>query len=49
MIRALIVEDAPLLRSGIRLFLKDEPDVELVGSLATGRKRLNASMPYAPM
>jgi len=36
MIRALIVEDAPLLRSGIRLYLKDEQDIEVVGEACDG-------------
>jgi len=36
MIRALIVEDAPRLRSGIRLYLQDEQDVEIVGEAGDG-------------
>lgn len=36
MIRALIVEDAPLMRKGIRLFLKDESDLEVVGEAGDG-------------
>jgi two-component system, LytTR family, response regulator len=48
MIRALIVEDAPLLRSGIRLYLKDQQDVEVVGEACDGPEaveRINALRP----
>lgn len=36
MIRALIVEDVPLVRKGIRLFLRTEKDVEIVGEACDG-------------
>jgi two-component system LytT family response regulator len=36
MMRALIVEDVPLVRKGIRLFLEDEKDVEVVGEACDG-------------
>lgn len=36
MIRALIVEDSPLVRQGIRLFLGSEPDIEVVGEAVDG-------------
>lgn len=36
MIRALIVEDAPLVRQGIRLFLEEERDIEVVGEACDG-------------
>ena len=36
MIRALIVEDAPLVRQGIRLFLESERDIEVVGEAVDG-------------
>jgi len=35
-IRTLIVDDEPLARDAIRLRLKDEPDVDVVGEAATG-------------
>jgi two-component system LytT family response regulator len=35
-IRALIVDDEPLAREGIRQFLDDEPDVEVVGECGDG-------------
>jgi two-component system, LytTR family, response regulator len=36
MMRALIVEDAPLLRRGIRLYLQGEQDIEVVGEACDG-------------
>jgi two-component system LytT family response regulator len=36
MIRALIVEDIPLVRKGIRLFLEEERDIEIVGEACDG-------------
>ena len=36
MIRALIIEDAPLARRGIRMFLQQERDVEVVGEAIDG-------------
>jgi two-component system, LytTR family, response regulator len=36
MIRALIVEDVPLVRRGIRLFLQNEKDIEVVGEAGDG-------------
>ncbi|HVW69907.1 MAG TPA: response regulator [Steroidobacteraceae bacterium] len=36
MIRSLIVEDAPIVRKGIRLLLQDEPDIEIIGEAGDG-------------
>jgi len=36
MIRCLIVEDAPIVRKGIRLLLEGEPDIEVVGEAGDG-------------
>jgi two-component system LytT family response regulator len=36
MIRSLIVEDAPIVRKGIRLLLKEERDIEIVGEAGDG-------------
>ena len=36
MIRALIVEDTPLVRRGIRLFLEPEKDIEVIGEASDG-------------
>lgn len=41
-IRALIVDDEPLARRGLRLYLRDEPDVEIVGECANGRAAVAA-------
>jgi two-component system LytT family response regulator len=37
-IRALIVDDEPLAREGIRMRLKQEPDVEVIGACKNGRE-----------
>lgn len=36
MIRALLIEDTPMARRGIRMFLQNEPDVEVVGEAVDG-------------
>jgi YesN/AraC family two-component response regulator len=36
MIRSLIVEDAPIVRKGIRLLLQEERDIEIVGEAGDG-------------
>src|SRR5580658_6229076 len=41
-IRALIVDDEPLAREGIRTFLTEEPDVEVVGECADGASAVRA-------
>ena len=38
--RAVIVDDEPLAREGIRLLLKDDPHVEIVGEAANGKDAL---------
>ena len=38
MIRAIIADDEPLAREGIRLLLRDDPDVDVVGEAADGRR-----------
>ena len=37
-VRVLIVDDHPVVRSGIRLLLEQEPDIEPVGEAGTGRE-----------
>jgi two-component system LytT family response regulator len=41
-IRALIVEDEPLARERLKMYLADEPDVEVVGECADGREAVSA-------
>jgi two-component system LytT family response regulator len=41
-IRALIVDDEPIARRGIRQLLRTEPDVEIVGECADGREAVAA-------
>jgi len=41
-IRAIIVDDEPLAREGIRTFLAEEPDVEVVGECADGASAVRA-------
>lgn len=41
-IRALIVDDEPLAREGIRLYLADEPDVDVVGEAEAGDDAVTA-------
>lgn len=39
-IRSLIVDDEPLARQGIRLLLREEPDIEVMGECASGSEAL---------
>ena len=39
-IRALIIDDEPLARQRIRLFLRDEPDVDIVGECVNGAEAI---------
>ncbi|WP_420454298.1 LytR/AlgR family response regulator transcription factor [Rubrivirga sp.] len=48
MIEALIVDDEPLAREGLRLRLADVPDVEVVGTCASGREAVVAIGEHAP-
>jgi two-component system LytT family response regulator len=41
-IRAIIVDDEPLAREGIRTFLAEEPDVEVIGECADGADAVRA-------
>ncbi len=47
-IRALIVDDVPLARERVRLYLKDEPDVEVVGESANGAEAVRAIAALSP-
>ena len=46
--RVLVVDDHPLIRSGLRVLLAEEPSVELVGEAATGEDALAAAATLAP-
>ena len=39
-IRAIIVDDEPLAREGVRLHLEDTPDIEVIGEAGTGEEAL---------
>jgi two-component system, LytTR family, response regulator len=47
-IRTLIIDDEPLGRSGVRVRLKDEPDIEVVGECANGRLAVEAIRTLSP-
>ena len=48
MIRVLLVDDQDLLRSGFRLILEREPDIEIVGEAANGAEALTLGRSCAP-
>jgi DNA-binding NarL/FixJ family response regulator len=47
-IRVLLVDDQALVRTGFRMILQDEPDIEVVGEAADGRAALDAVARLAP-
>lgn len=47
-IRTLIVDDEPLAREGIRLFLARDPDIEIVGLCTHGQEAVAAIQAHAP-
>jgi two-component system LytT family response regulator len=48
MMKTLIVDDAPLVREGIRLLLEREPDVEVIGEAADGTEAVSAIIRLRP-
>jgi two-component system LytT family response regulator len=48
MIRTLIVDDAPIVREGIRLLLAAEKDIEVVGEAADGHEAVSAITDLEP-
>lgn len=48
MIRALIVEDAALVRKGLRLFLQQEDDIEIVGEACDGPEAVDQIHAHRP-
>lgn len=47
-IRALIVDDEPVAREGIRVLLQDDPEFEVVGECADGREAVEAIQELSP-
>ena len=47
-IRALIVDDEPLAREGLRLHLRDEPEIEIIGEAANGEEAVEAIRSLQP-
>jgi len=47
-IRTLIVDDEPLARQNLRLLLKDDPEIEVVGECGSGREAVRAIKSDAP-
>ena len=47
-ITTLIVDDEPLARRNIRLLLKDDAEIEIVGEAASGREALALIKKYSP-
>lgn len=48
MIRVLIVDDEPLVRSGVRMILESEHDIEIVGEAADGNEALKQAHALTP-
>ena len=48
MIKVLIVDDQPLLRTGFRMILSAEPDLEVVGEAADGRAGVDLALRLRP-
>ena len=47
-IRVLLVDDHALARTGFRMVLDTEPDIEVVGEAATGRQAIHSARRLAP-
>lgn len=48
MIRVLLVDDQPLIRTGIRALLDAEDDIDVVGEAATGREAVDLAVELRP-
>jgi len=47
-IRVLLVDDDPLLRAGLRLMLRTDPEIEVVGEAGDGRAAIDAAATLRP-
>ena len=45
MIRVVLADDQPLVRTGLRMILSDQADIEVVGEAATGAEAIAACAP----
>ncbi len=48
MIRVLIADDQPLVRTGLRMILSAEPDIEIVAEASNGREAIAAATEHSP-
>jgi DNA-binding NarL/FixJ family response regulator len=47
-IRVLLADDQPLMRTGLRMILRAEPDIEVVGEASDGRQAVDITRRLAP-
>jgi DNA-binding NarL/FixJ family response regulator len=47
-IRVVLVDDQPLVRTGLRMILSDEPDIDVVGEAANGREAIERARETRP-
>ena len=47
-IRVVIADDQELVRTGFRVILNSEPDIEVVGEAGDGRAAIEAAQRYSP-
>jgi DNA-binding NarL/FixJ family response regulator len=47
-IRVILADDQPLIRSGLRVLINDEPDIEVVGEAGTGAEAVRLAAAHRP-